>query len=76
MNTACRVSFLLQRFFTEQLMNQRNVSSHTIACYRDTFRLLLEFIHRQKHRVPSQLTWVGTRFGTQPLQLSSAVILQ
>jgi integrase/recombinase XerD len=57
MNTACRVSFLLQRFFTEQLMNQRNVSSHTIACYRDTFRLLLEFIHRQKHRVPSQLTW-------------------
>ena len=42
MNTAYRVSFLLQRFFTERLMNQRNVSSHTIACYRDTFRLLLE----------------------------------
>ena len=57
MNTACRVSFLLQQFFTQRLMNQRNVSSHTIACYRDTFRLLLEFIHRQKHRVPSQLTW-------------------
>jgi len=57
MNTACRVSFLLQRFFTERLINQRNVSSHTIACYRDTFRLLLEFIHRQRHRVPSQLTW-------------------
>ena len=56
MNTPCRVSFLLQRFFTERLMNQRNVSPHTIACYRDTFRLLLEFIHRQKHRVPSQLT--------------------
>ena len=59
MNTACRASFcfLLQRFFTERLMSQRNVSSHTIACYRDTFRLLLEFIHRQKHRAPSQLTW-------------------
>jgi site-specific recombinase XerD len=59
MNTACRASFcfLLQRFFTERLMSQRNVSSHTIACYRDTFRLLLEFIYRQKHRAPSQLAW-------------------
>lgn len=57
MNTACRVPFLLQRFFTERLMNQRNVSPHTIACYRDTFHLFLEFIHRLKHRVPSQLTW-------------------
>ena len=57
MNTACRVPFLLQRFFTERLMNQRNVSPHTIACYRDTFHLFLEFIHRLKHQVPSQLTW-------------------
>jgi hypothetical protein len=57
MNSASRVSFLLQQFFTQRLMNQRNVSSHTIACYRDTFRLLLEFIHRQKHRVPSQPSW-------------------
>jgi integrase len=44
MNTACRVSFLLQRFFTERLMNQRNVSSHTIACYRDTRNLRLTAI--------------------------------
>lgn len=57
MNTTSRVSFLLQRFFTERLLSQRNASPHTIACYRDTFRLLLEFIQRQKHRRPTELTW-------------------
>ena len=34
---------LLQAFFTEWLMGQRNASPHTIANYRDTFRLLLAF---------------------------------
>ena len=32
---------LLQSFFTTRLMMQRKVSPHTIASYRDTFRLLL-----------------------------------
>ena len=31
----------LQAFFTERLITQRNASPHTIAAYRDTFRLLL-----------------------------------
>ena len=31
----------LQAFFTDRLMGQRQASSHTIAGYRDTFRLLL-----------------------------------
>ena len=34
---------LLERFFLERLMRQRQVSPHTVASYRDTFRLLLEF---------------------------------
>jgi len=34
---------LIERFFTERLMRQRNVSPHTIASYRDTFRLLFAF---------------------------------
>jgi integrase/recombinase XerD len=34
---------LLQSFFTIRLMTQRKVSTHTIASYRDTFRLLLRF---------------------------------
>src|ERR1035441_543287 len=32
---------LLQSFFTTRLMTQRKVSPHTIASYRDTFRLLI-----------------------------------
>lgn len=57
MNTATRVPFLLQQFFTQRLVNQRQVSSHTIASYRDTFKLLLKFVQRQRGRQPSQLTW-------------------
>jgi len=57
MNTITRVPFLLQRFFTERLMNQKRVSPHTISSYRDTFQLLLKFVQQQKGRTPSQLTW-------------------
>jgi len=32
---------LLQGFFCQRLINQRNVSGQTVASYRDTFRLLL-----------------------------------
>lgn len=35
---------LLQRFFTEYLAAQRNLSEHTIGAYRDSFRLLLKFL--------------------------------
>ena len=31
---------LLEGFFTERLMHQRQASPHTIASYRDTFCLL------------------------------------
>lgn len=44
---------LLQYFLCERLQNQRQVSSHTVASYRDTFRLLLEFIQTQTGRSPS-----------------------
>jgi len=57
MNTATRVPFLLQQFFTQRLVNQKQVSSHTIASYRDTFQLLLRFVQQQRGRQPSQLTW-------------------
>jgi hypothetical protein len=40
MKPACNVATLIERFFTERLMRQRNVSGNTIASYRDTFRLL------------------------------------
>jgi integrase/recombinase XerD len=34
---------LSQSFFTTRLITQRKISRHTIASYRDTFRLLLQF---------------------------------
>ena len=37
---------LLQAFFTERLIGQREASPHTIASYRDAIRLLLRFAHR------------------------------
>jgi site-specific recombinase XerD len=46
---------LLQAFFTTRLMSQRKVSPHTIASYRDTFRLLLQFAQKRLRKVPAQL---------------------
>jgi integrase/recombinase XerD len=46
---------ILQRFITDRLINQRHASPHTVAAYRDAFRLLLGF------------AWQTT--GTQPWKL-------
>jgi integrase/recombinase XerD len=46
---------LLQAFFTTRLMSQRKVSPHTIASYRDTFRLLLQFAQKRLRKPPAQL---------------------
>ena len=46
---------LLQAFFTERLARQRDASPHTIAAYRDSFRLLLAFLHEQTGKPPSKL---------------------
>ena len=48
---------LLQRFFTQRLMQQKRVSAHTISSYRDTFRLLLRFAQKQLRTSPDCLTF-------------------
>src|SRR5229473_21950 len=48
---------LLERFFTQRLMQQRQASPHTISSYRDTFRLLLTFVQQRLHTSPSRLTF-------------------
>lgn len=50
------LSTLIERFFTERLMNQQRASAHTIASYRDTFRLLFRFAELRLHTAPSDLT--------------------
>jgi integrase/recombinase XerD len=47
---------LLQAFFCERLARQRNASPHTVAAYRDGFRLLLGFLQQQTGKAPSKLT--------------------
>jgi site-specific recombinase XerD len=46
---------LLEAFFTKRLMQQRQASGHTIASYRDTFRLLLQFAQKHLRKAPSTL---------------------
>lgn len=46
---------LLETFFTERLQRQRQASPHTIAAYRDAFRLLLRFAEKRLGKAPSDL---------------------
>lgn len=48
-------SSLLQCFFTDRLLGQLGASQHTVAGYRDTFRLLLRFAAQRFKRTPSKL---------------------
>jgi integrase/recombinase XerD len=45
----------LEAFFTERLTRQRRASGHTIAAYRDTWRMLLTFAARRAGKQPSRL---------------------
>ena len=47
---------LLQSFFTDRLFRQRRASPHTIAGYRDSFRLLFQFAKERLGKAPSDLT--------------------
>ena len=47
---------LLQSFFTDRLLRQRQASPHTISGYRDSFRLLLQFAKQRLGKMPSKLT--------------------
>ena len=53
--TASTFPALLQRFFTDRLCTQMEASAHTVAGYRDTFRLLLRFASEQRGKVPTKL---------------------
>ena len=46
---------LVQGFFTGRLLGQLNASPHTVASYRDTFRLLLRFTAERFGRAPSEI---------------------
>jgi integrase/recombinase XerD len=45
----------LQAFFTDRLIRQRDASGHTIAAYRDTWRLLLAYASKRVGITPARL---------------------
>jgi integrase/recombinase XerD len=47
---------LVQDFFCQRLIQQQNASGRTVASYRDTFRLLLGFLERNRKKQPVALT--------------------
>jgi site-specific recombinase XerC len=55
MSATVSLAPLLERFFLQRLMQQRQVSPHTVASYRDTFCRLLKFAQQRLHQAPSQL---------------------
>ena len=46
---------LIQRFFTDRLCTQMEASRHTVAAYRDTFRLLIRYAAERRGRPPTKL---------------------
>src|SRR6266446_3623164 len=57
MTAPVSLAALLEHFFTQRLMQQRQASPHTISSYRDTFRQFLKFIQQRLHKAPSQLNF-------------------
>jgi hypothetical protein len=53
--TAATLAALVQQFFTDRLCTQMEESPNTIAGYRDTFRLLLQFASQQIGKPPTKL---------------------
>lgn len=45
----------LQAFFTERLIGQRQANPHTVAAYRDSFRLLFGYIAQTTGKSPAEL---------------------
>lgn len=57
MTPTISLAVMLERFFTQRLMQQRQASAHTIISYRDTFRQFLKFTQRRLHKSPAQLAF-------------------
>ena len=57
MNTPISLAALLERFFTQRLMQQRQASPHTISSYRDTFHQFLKFTEQRLRKEPSRLVF-------------------
>ncbi len=56
MKTNNHLPGLIEAFFTDRLMRQRQASPNTIASYRDSFCLLFQFAKQRLNKEPSNLS--------------------
>jgi integrase/recombinase XerD len=56
MKSSMTFAGLLEMFFTDRLMRQREVSRHTIISYRETFRQLLAFAQQRCKKPPFKMS--------------------
>ena len=56
MKSSTTFAGLLESFFTDRLIRQRQVSPHTIVSYRETFRQLLRFAQDRLKKPPYQMS--------------------
>ena len=48
METYKDIAVCIEKYFTDYLIKERGVSTHTVRSYRDTFVLLLEYMNKEK----------------------------
>jgi integrase/recombinase XerD len=56
MSASPNLASLVQYFFTQHLCEHKRSSPKTVIAYRDTFRLLLNFLQARTGRAPTRLT--------------------
>ena len=54
----------LQEYFTQRLISQRQASPHTVAAYRDCFRLLFAYVALARGKQPAELGFEVLDAGT------------
>ena len=54
----------LQEYFTQRLISQRQASPHTVAAYRDCFRLLFAYLAETSGKQPAELGFEDLDAGT------------
>ena len=50
------IALPIRKFFEQHLVEERGVSPHTVLAYRDTWKLLLQFIADRAHTSCTELT--------------------
>ena len=55
---------LIQSYFTRRLLLEQGAGPNTVACYRDTIRLLVSYVHQQTGKHPSRQSLADLDAGT------------